>query len=60
MMHISGGQRRWQDAANDLLNSHSQICAPHETHFRRLQVTITTPPTGQAMAAADLLVSDLT
>lgn len=111
MMHISAGQRRWQDAANDLLDrltgfrllrspgepeavvlrppqheadrlvpspvfllssvrsgstllrvlldSHSQVCAPHETHFRRIQVALTKPPAEQAMAASALLLSDL-
>ena len=42
-----------------ILNSHSQIHAPHETHFRRMQVTLTTEPVRQAMTALDLNVRDL-
>lgn len=42
-----------------ILNSHSQIHAPHETHFRRLEVMPTTEPVRQAMAALDLNTRDL-
>lgn len=42
-----------------VLNSHSEIHSPHETHFRRLQVTPTTPPTYQALEADGLRVVDL-
>ena len=42
-----------------ILNSHSQIHAPHETHFRRMQVVMTTEPVRQAMTALDLNVRDL-
>ena len=42
-----------------ILNSHSQIHAPHETHVRRLQVVPTTSPVRQAMTALDLNVRDL-
>jgi hypothetical protein len=42
-----------------ILNSHSQVCAPHETHFRRLAVDPTTNPVRQAMRALDLNRHDL-
>jgi hypothetical protein len=42
-----------------ILNSHSQVHAPHETHFRRMQVVMTTEPVRQAMTALDLNVRDL-
>ncbi len=42
-----------------ILNSHSQLCAPHETHFRRLAVDPTTNPVRQAMRALDLNRHDL-
>jgi hypothetical protein len=42
-----------------ILDSHSQIHAPHETHVRRLQVVPSTSPVRQAMAALDLNVRDL-
>ncbi len=42
-----------------ILNSHSQVCAPHETHFRRLAVDPTTNPVRQAMKALDLNRHDL-
>jgi hypothetical protein len=42
-----------------ILNSHSQVHAPHETHFRRLQVALTTEPVRKSMAALDLNVRDL-
>jgi hypothetical protein len=42
-----------------ILDSHSRIHAPHETHVRRLQVVPTTSPVRQAMAALDLNVRDL-
>ena len=42
-----------------ILNSHSQIHAPHETHFRRLHVQLTTEPVAQAMAMLDLDRHDL-
>jgi hypothetical protein len=42
-----------------VLDSHSQIHAPHETHFRRLYVTIGTEPARQATQAMDLNVRDL-
>jgi hypothetical protein len=42
-----------------ILDSHSQVHAPHETHVRRLQVVPTTSPVRQAMSALDLNVRDL-
>ena len=42
-----------------VLDSHSQIHAPHETHLRRLQVVPATGAARQAMAALDLNVRDL-
>lgn len=42
-----------------VLNTHSRVHAPHETHFRRLQVTLSTEPVNQAMTALDLNQRDL-
>ena len=42
-----------------ILDSHSQIHAPHETHVRRLQVVPATGAARQAMTALDLNVRDL-
>jgi hypothetical protein len=42
-----------------LLDSHSQIHAPHETHFRRLHVVPDRTPVIQAMDALDLNIRDL-
>jgi hypothetical protein len=42
-----------------ILDSHSRVHAPHETHFRRLQVTLATEPVRQAMQAMDLNARDL-
>jgi hypothetical protein len=42
-----------------ILNSHPRIHAPHETHFRRMQVVLSTEPVRQSMAALDLNVRDL-
>ena len=42
-----------------VLNSHSQLHAPHEMHVRRLAVELTTPPVIQAMEALDLNQRDL-
>lgn len=42
-----------------VLNSHSQLHSPHETHFRRLQVVPTTPPAYQALEVDGLRVVDV-
>lgn len=42
-----------------ILDSHSMIHAPHETHFRRLLVSASTPPTKKAMAQFDLTEHDI-
>lgn len=42
-----------------LLNAHSQLHAPHELHFRRLEVTCSTSLAERSMAALDLKRSDL-
>lgn len=42
-----------------VLDSHSQIHSPHETHFRRLQVTPTTPATFKALDASGLRIVDV-
>jgi Sulfotransferase domain. len=42
-----------------VLDSHSQVHSPHETHFRRLQVVAKTPPVRQALEADDLNLVDL-
>jgi hypothetical protein len=42
-----------------LLDSHSRIHAPHETHFRRLEVVPVKSPVLQAMDALDLNMRDL-
>ncbi|MEO3813611.1 sulfotransferase [Sphaerisporangium sp. B11E5] len=42
-----------------ILNSHSQIHAPHEMHVRRLAVTMTTDPVRQAMEALGHSTSDI-
>jgi hypothetical protein len=42
-----------------ILDSPSEICAPHETHVRRLQVVLSTSPSRQAMTALDLNQRDL-
>ena len=41
-----------------VLDSHSEIHSPHETHFRRLQVTPTTPATLKALDASELRIVD--
>lgn len=42
-----------------LLNSHSQLHSPHETHFRRITVRFTTEPANQAMEAAGHNLADV-
>ena len=42
-----------------VLDSHSQIHSPHETHFRRLQVLPTTPPAIQALDSSGLSIVDV-
>lgn len=42
-----------------VLNSHSQVHSPHETHFRRLTVVARTPPSRQALEADGLTLSDV-
>jgi sulfotransferase family protein len=42
-----------------LLNSHSQLHAPHEMHIRRLTVNLTTDPVHQAMEALGHNQSDI-
>jgi len=42
-----------------LLNSHSQLHSPHETHFRRITVRFTTEPAHQAMEAAGHNLADV-
>ncbi len=42
-----------------VLNSHSQIHAPHEMHFRRIQVSAYTEPVQQALEHADINERDL-
>jgi hypothetical protein len=42
-----------------LLNSHSQLHAPHEMHIRRLTVNLTTDPVQQAMEALGHNQSDI-
>ena len=42
-----------------ILDSHSQVHAPHETHFRRMQVALTTEPVRLSMSTLDLNVRDL-
>jgi len=42
-----------------ILNSHSRIHAPHETHFRRLTVVPSTPPALQALEVSGLNVLDV-
>ncbi|WP_326721338.1 sulfotransferase [Streptomyces sp. NBC_00243] len=42
-----------------LLNSHSQLHSPHETHFRRITVRFTTEPANQAMQAAGHNLADV-
>ncbi|GLY31401.1 sulfotransferase family protein [Kineosporia sp. NBRC 101731] len=42
-----------------ILNSHSQIHAPHEMHFRRTQVIAYTTPVQQALEQVDLNERDL-
>lgn len=42
-----------------VLNSHSAIHSPHETHFRRLQVAATTPPVRQALDVDGLNLPDI-
>lgn len=42
-----------------ILSSHSQIHAPHETHFRRISVDLPTRPVQQAMEALGDTQSDL-
>ena len=39
-----------------LLNAHTEIHSPHETHFRRLQVVPSTPPAHQALTADGLSI----
>ncbi|KPI06255.1 hypothetical protein OK074_4233 [Actinobacteria bacterium OK074] len=42
-----------------LLNSHSRLHSPHETHFRRITVKFTTEPASQAMQAAGHNIADV-
>lgn len=42
-----------------LLNAHSELHAPHELHFRRLEVHATTGPAERSMALLDLPPADL-
>ncbi|NBM14636.1 sulfotransferase [Streptomyces sp. GC420] len=42
-----------------LLNAHSRLHSPHETHFRRLEVTSSTKLSERAMEALDLRRGDL-
>ncbi|CAA9371680.1 MAG: hypothetical protein AVDCRST_MAG75-130 [uncultured Propionibacteriaceae bacterium] len=42
-----------------MLSSHSQIHAPHETHFRRISVSLGTQPVQQAMESLGITQSDV-